>query len=275
MPSLRVKRGTKAQIDTAAAANGLKQGEPYLVTDTARLAMGMGLNSYKEFLPSDQIPPTVFWDAVTDCWAATQGGLAPFGAAGVSSGTVATANPAIPHPDHPGIVKLRCSTIAGSGYRIFLESIRLKGNEASRAWINFNTITNTTIRFGFHDCATQADAVDGVYFEMVGGATTINAVGKIANNSVRTSSIASPNLGLGAQDWYRFDIEHTGLTSARFRIFDINLVNVFDQTVTATIPSGINRETGAGIIATNSTLTTATDLCHVDFLAHKISTLNR
>ena len=38
MPSFRIKRGTRAQIASAAAANGLKQGELYHVTDEEIIA---------------------------------------------------------------------------------------------------------------------------------------------------------------------------------------------------------------------------------------------
>jgi hypothetical protein len=40
MTKVLVKRGTRAQIDAAAAASGLNQGEIYLVTDEDRLAVG-------------------------------------------------------------------------------------------------------------------------------------------------------------------------------------------------------------------------------------------
>ena len=42
MPSVRIKRGTRAQIASAAAANGLKQGELYHVTDENRVDVGTG-----------------------------------------------------------------------------------------------------------------------------------------------------------------------------------------------------------------------------------------
>lgn len=47
MPSLRQKRGTRAQIDAAAAASQLKQGEVYLITDESRLTIGTGINAHQ------------------------------------------------------------------------------------------------------------------------------------------------------------------------------------------------------------------------------------
>ena len=43
MPSLKIKRGTRAQLASAAAANGLKQGELYHVTDEDRVDLGTGV----------------------------------------------------------------------------------------------------------------------------------------------------------------------------------------------------------------------------------------
>jgi hypothetical protein len=47
MPSLAHKRGTRAQIDAAATANGLRTGEVYLITDEARLTVGTAANSHQ------------------------------------------------------------------------------------------------------------------------------------------------------------------------------------------------------------------------------------
>jgi hypothetical protein len=45
---IRVKRGTRAQLDAAAAAAGLAAGEPYLITDESALAVGIAANSYAD-----------------------------------------------------------------------------------------------------------------------------------------------------------------------------------------------------------------------------------
>lgn len=47
MPSLAHKRGTRAQLDAAAGANGLKTGEVYLLTDEARLTVGTAANAHQ------------------------------------------------------------------------------------------------------------------------------------------------------------------------------------------------------------------------------------
>lgn len=43
---VKVKRGTKSQLDAAAASGTLALGEPYLITDEGRLAVGLGSSSY-------------------------------------------------------------------------------------------------------------------------------------------------------------------------------------------------------------------------------------
>ncbi len=47
MPSLVHKRGTRAQINNAAAINGLKAGEVYLISDEARLTVGTAANAHQ------------------------------------------------------------------------------------------------------------------------------------------------------------------------------------------------------------------------------------
>ncbi len=46
MATVLIKRGTRAQLDAAAAASGLKQGELYLITDESTLAVGTAANAY-------------------------------------------------------------------------------------------------------------------------------------------------------------------------------------------------------------------------------------
>jgi hypothetical protein len=48
MAQIRIKRGTRAQIDAAAAASQLAEGEPYLVTDEGRMAVGIASDAYSD-----------------------------------------------------------------------------------------------------------------------------------------------------------------------------------------------------------------------------------
>jgi hypothetical protein len=48
MAIIQFKRGTRAQIDTAAGASQLRIAEPYLLTDEGRMALGLAANSYAD-----------------------------------------------------------------------------------------------------------------------------------------------------------------------------------------------------------------------------------
>ena len=55
MASIRIKRGTRAQVESAKTAGALAAGEPYLLTDAGVLAVGTGTGGYAESVPG----PTV------------------------------------------------------------------------------------------------------------------------------------------------------------------------------------------------------------------------
>lgn len=55
MPKLLLKRGTRAQINSAISSNGLNLGEPYLITDEGRLAVGTGSNTLVDFARADEV----------------------------------------------------------------------------------------------------------------------------------------------------------------------------------------------------------------------------
>jgi hypothetical protein len=53
--NIKIKRATREQLNTAAAANGLLQGEPYLITDEDRIAVGLSASTYKTFAKESEI----------------------------------------------------------------------------------------------------------------------------------------------------------------------------------------------------------------------------
>ena len=54
---LKIKRGTKAQIDTAGINNQLIQSEPYLITDEGRIAIGLTSATYAAFAKTTEVQP--------------------------------------------------------------------------------------------------------------------------------------------------------------------------------------------------------------------------
>jgi len=47
MPNVQHKRGSRADLNTLAAANGLLLGQIYVITDEDRLAVATGVGSYQ------------------------------------------------------------------------------------------------------------------------------------------------------------------------------------------------------------------------------------
>ena len=53
--TIQIKRGTRAQIEAAKAAGLLKDGEPYLIIDEDRLAVGVSPNGYSSFAKLEEL----------------------------------------------------------------------------------------------------------------------------------------------------------------------------------------------------------------------------
>lgn len=179
---------------------------------------------------------------------------------GAVIGTGASNTTAIPAASLDGVwahgVFIRCGTTANSGYRY--SSTSLVGDYFSTTpkkfravWKPLTAHTNWTVRFGFQDTQTSADATDGAYFEIVNGV----AVAKTASNSVRTTS--GTTLSLTLSKAYVFEIDITS-TSASFVIEDGTTgAVVYSQTITTNIPNTNARVFGVTFVATNSGTTAA------------------
>lgn len=53
--TIQIKRGTRAQIEAAKAAGQLRDGEPYLIIDENRLAVGVNSNGYSSFVKTEEL----------------------------------------------------------------------------------------------------------------------------------------------------------------------------------------------------------------------------
>lgn len=186
----------------------------------------------------------------------------PYGTATIASGTSGSAAIVA---EHPGIVFINSSTTTNSGANIRLSTDRILLAGGERADIVFQTpssITSTTLRFGFHDCATSADAVDGVYFELPG---TLNLVGKTSNNSTRTTS--STIATLANSTWYHGVIVlNSNATQVDFTIYSDAGSSLGTQSVATNIPTASGRTLTSAFIATNSG-TTAVNLVNIDYIS--------
>lgn len=204
--------------------------------------------------------PLGLWDHWTD-WRAGSGNANAsdvFTGTAISSGTNTTALPTggmAGYNDHG--VFLRSSTTANGGYRYQTTSLvgMFFSGVARKYRCQFlwrTSFTGVTVRTGFHDTSTSADAVDGAYFEISG--STCSA--KTASNSVRTTHATTITLSLDVA--YTFDIEvNAAASEARFRVWGGNDYDtaLMDVTITTNIPSTNARTFGAGIVATESSAT--------------------
>jgi hypothetical protein len=98
----------------------------------------------------------------------------------------------------------------------------------------------------------QVGGVDGVI------------VGKTANNSARSTTGTSYTLVTNT--WYRLRIEvNSDATLVTFSLFSEAGALLWSDTLNSNIPTAAGRETGHGIVATNSG-TTAVAMVDVDYL---------
>lgn len=187
----------------------------------------------------------------------------PFFGTAVSSGT-ATHNATNVSAEHPGIVRLTSSTTANGGYRLMTQETTtvLSGGEWFEIVFRPLNIAATTFRFGFLDCTSVTDAVDGVYIEVP---TTGNAVGKNASNSTRSTTASSTTLSIN--NWYRGRVAvNRTATETLFALYDSNGAEIWSDVLATNIPSGASRAMAIGLIATESS-TTATAMEDIDYVA--------
>jgi hypothetical protein len=183
-------------------------------------------------------------------------------------------------PNHPGIHRFVCNATPNSGggcWRMPNNAYPylIAGLESSDIIIRPQTLAGTTIRAGFLDTTTFADATDGCYFEIttVGGVPG-TLVGKCASNSVRSSTATSTVLVTNT--WYRLRIEiNSDASLVTFTLLSEAGAVVWSDTVNANIPTAAGRETTHGIVSTNSA-GVATNIMDIDYINLRIArTLTR
>jgi Protein of unknown function (DUF2793) len=187
----------------------------------------------------------------------------PFTGAAISAGTSSIISTSI-DGNHPGVIRMTSSTTANSGYRwqTDLAALRIGGSEYFEIIFCPRNFATSLCRFGFHDSSTNVDAVDGVYFETT---TAGQLFGKTANNSVRSTSAAIATLALNT--WYRARlIVNRDATAANFELYGANGVLLGTQSISTNIPTATGRETGVGVVGTNSGIV-ATSIVDIDYMA--------
>ncbi len=202
----------------------------------------------------------------TDFLGTIAGMMAPFNVSAISTGTFTTAPAAgVVDGNHPGVILCRSSTTANSGVIVntVQNMIRIAGGEQFECVFRTpGALTALTYRFGYHDTATSADAVDGIYFEMPASGAI---VGKTSNNSVRTTSGTIATLAINT--WYhaRIVVNAAG-TAVDFFIFNDAGTQLGTVNIATNIPTASGRETGIAFIGTSSGVT-AVDIVNLDYMA--------
>jgi hypothetical protein len=231
---------------------GIRAGVPYSATVSALPSGG-----------SSGLTALGLWDFWYLVRLSTTGATAPdmFAGAAVSSGTNTTAIPAAALAGFNSYgVFLRSGTTANGGYKYQTTSMVADYfgtiSHKFRAQFLWRTaFTGRTVRIGYHDSITSADAVDGAYFEILDAVCSA----KTASNSVRTTNATTLTLSLDTAYTFDIDVNAAG-TEARFRVYGgTSDTALLDVTNTTNIPITSARAFGAGIVATEAS-TTASDI---------------
>lgn len=215
--------------------------------------------------PADNVPafePSVSqlaWEA-TGFYNNTATTNQPFTGTAISSGTSNAPAASTYDALHPGYTRTTSSTTANGGYR-WQTARELRGGAGlfTRAVVNWEVTANVTVRGGFHDSVTSADAVDGVYWEAIG--TTLSF--KSANNSTRTTHGTTYTISAGV--WYVIDVEYLTSSSAQLTIRTDDGTVVYQQTIATNVPNTAARSFFCGVVATEST-TTANQMIWLDYM---------
>ena len=177
---------------------------------------------------------------------------------------------------YPYGVFLRSGTTANGGYR-FATSV-LTSNFFGGVAQKFQTaimwktdFTGRTVRVGYHDSSTVADAIDGAYFEILDNVVYC----KTATEAVRTTVTMVATLSL--DEIYLFDIEsNTAGTLITYKLMNAN-TNVVIETATidTNIPTTHTRGFGVSLVATEAT-TTLSHICVIYYAGNgTLSGFNR
>jgi hypothetical protein len=183
----------------------------------------------------------------------------------ISSGLIATTAGT---PNHPGIARISARAAAGGDSGCFFtlnaQFLRIAGNEQTDTILMPGVLAGSTIRIGFLDNNTSADATDGCYIEMAQVAGVDGTiVGKTAAGGVRSTTATS--FLLVTNTWYRLRIRvNAAANLITFTCFSEAGAVLWTDTLNANIPTAAGQETGQGIVATN-TAGLATIICYLDY----------
>ena len=223
-----------------------------------QIIRGSGLNT------SARVRDNIVW-AQEFLSAQSSNAYVPFLSTAVASGTINSQSAVV--QNHPGIIRLRCSTSANSGAIMATanNAIYLGANMLAESIFNIPTLlidgANTVVRFGLHDASSGAlTPTDGVYIEITAGV----ASGICRNAGTQTAS--GTTLTLTAATWYRATVTTSANNdSATFTIYSEAGATLWQETVSTNYP--VNKDVGAEFLGFAVTPLAAADVVLIDYLA--------
>jgi hypothetical protein len=195
-----------------------------------------------------------------DCMTAAATAFAPWYGTAISSGTISNGTGSA---DHPGVLQMKSSTSADSGYYLYVSgvSMLIAGGESTDIVFRVVNSTNTTAFIGFHDGTSVTAPTDGAWLDIAG--TTLT--GRCKNNAGPTDTATTYTITDNV--WYRGRIVvNAAGTRVDFYLYLCSTgAQVWTGYCTANIPTGAGRGTGHGVCVTNSA-TTAVTLIELDYM---------
>jgi hypothetical protein len=188
----------------------------------------------------------------------------PFTAVTVASGVITTSNSSgVVTAQHPGVVRFVSSTTTNSGGFIGSNTAQLLlgGGEVFEGVFRLETLALSTFYLGFIDSAASSVSTDGAYVAIDSSGVV---TGKTSSNSTRSST--GTTYAASASTWYRLRITVNTTSLVTYQLYNDGGTLLWSDTLTANIPAASGRETGVGVVATNSG-TTAVTLIHMDYMA--------
>jgi hypothetical protein len=268
MASLRQKRGTRAQIDAAAAASQLRSGEIYLITDEARLTIGTAANAHQAAAKQGEgggAPGNITsWKAST----ATAGVWD--GTVGAGAGTYTISLPADAGNIYQGIRRGRWANIVTTTNQVLgqrnTEAMFFRGSAAGKggfkfyARAGFDMWTNGGRFFaGLHSATTVISADPSALNNTAGfcvDAADNGAISFVTRGTAATKIATGFTLtNLSGYDLYINASPNA--SSIGWRIVDINTGTEASGIATLNLPANTTMLT-AGVLASNAALATVT-----------------
>ena len=169
-----------------------------------------------------------------------------------ASGTGATATNISGEANHPGIREASTGTTATgyAGWNNKVAGMACNGGDTIEMLVRFSAVTGIVWRGGLQDTTTNADNVDGYYFEFDPG-TSANWRYVTANNSTRTKT--SSSTAVSANTWYKLKIVvNSANTSVEYFVNGTSI-----GTQTTNIPTSARTIGVSGIIANDGVATTS------------------